>query len=330
MGGGLPDSDLTMQEAQVSSPDLPICPACGGVGEFRLEGDDITYFATDYHARLFRCGDCGIDFQHPMPTRDVIAAFYPGGYWLESLSKSPLARLMRFYVDGMLDLDLMRWFRKMGLRKGDRYLDLGCSRGDFLAKVCATGVTGEGIEADPQAAAHARAAFGLTVHELDLDEWQPEASEWAAMSLFHVLEHVREPRMLLQRCWKGLRPGGKLLVRVPNIRSWQSLWFGAGWKPLDLPRHLTHFHPRALVRLLESTGFHVSSRSTWTLRDGPPAWSATLFPKGEPTYQQIHQKTSSWRIAVYFGLTWTLTPLEIFAAIFGKGGMITVLAEKHE
>lgn len=318
-------------EAKVSTNDVsPKCPACGGDGDFRLEGGDVTYFATDYRARLYRCGDCGIDFQHPMPSRAVIAAFYPGGYWLESLSKSPLARLMRFYVDGMLRLDLLRWFRRLNLGKGETYLDLGCSRGDFLALACATGVSGEGIEGEPHAAAHARKVFGLKVHELDLDEWRPRDGHWAGMSLFHVLEHVRQPRQLLQQCWRGLQPGGKLLVRVPNIRSWQSVWFGRRWKPLDLPRHLTHFHPQALVSLLEKTGFRVRRCSTWTLRDGPPAWSATLFPKGEPTYQQIHDKPSSWRIAVFFLITWALTPLEILAAICGRGGMITITAEKLE
>lgn len=304
------------------------CLICDGWGRFRLEGGDVTYRSTAYRAKLYRCQSCGIDFQHPMPDRTTIAAFYPSGYWLESMGKSVLAKLMGFYVKTMLKLDLLRWFRKMKLPKGAPYLDLGCSRGDFLAMTQEEGVAAEGIEGDPQAAAHARRVFGAVVHELDLDTWQPEANAWAGLSMFHVLEHVQDPRALLQTCFRGLQPGGKLLLRVPNIGSLQSRVFGRHWKPLDLPRHLTHFNPKALKALLESVGFEIKSRSTWTLRDGPPAWSATMFQKGEPTYQQIHQQPSVWRIGVFFILTWLMTPLELLASIFNSGGMITILAEK--
>lgn len=306
----------------------PTCPACDGQGRFRLEGGDVIYFATDYRARLYRCAGCGIDFQHPMPARATIATFYPAGYWLESLKTSPLAKLMGFYVKTMLQLDLMRWFAKMTLAKGARYLDLGCSRGDFLAMTLGTGVAAEGVEGDPQAADHARRVFGVTIHELDLDTWQPELGQWAGISMFHVLEHVSQPRQLLEQCRLGLQPGGKLLLRVPNINSWQSRLFGRHWKPLDLPRHLTHFHPKAMSQLLDRVGLRIIHQTTWSLRDGPPAWAATLFPAGEPTFQQIHKRPSVWRIMVYLILTWLFTPIEILAAFCGGGSMMTVLAEK--
>lgn len=322
--------DSTTAANTEESAGSAVCPVCGGCGVYRLEGGDQTYKVTPYIAKLYCCGRCGVDFQWPMPSRNVIASFYPKGYWLESLKTSPLAKLMALYVRLMLRFDILAWFKKMKLKPEESYLDMGCSRGDFLALAKQTGVKAEGIEGDPNAAAFARKTFGLVVHELDLDTWQPEPNSWNGLSLFHVLEHVREPQELLNVCFHALKPGGKLLLRVPNIGSWQSRLFGHSWKPLDLPRHLTHFHPKALKQVLERNGFQIQALSTWSLRDGAPAWSASLFQSGEPTYQQIHQKHSTWRIGVFFVLTWVLTPLECLAAFFGRGGMITVLAQKPD
>ena len=312
---------------QAQSQDVR-CIVCNGPADFWLKGEDRTYVATNYVATLFRCRKCGAAFQHPMPSREVIASFYPGGYWLESLKTSPLAKLMRFYVAMMLKWDLFRWFQRMKLAPRNRFLDLGCSRGDFLAMAAKTGVHAEGIEGDLQAADFARKTYGVTVSSLDLDTWEPIDEAWDGLSLFHVLEHVRDPHKLLLQCWKGLKPGGRLLLRVPNVSSWQARLFGAKWKPLDLPRHLTHFHPKVLRELLQNTGFSVAVQSTWTLRDGPPAWAATVFQSGEPTFQQIKRKRSTWRVGVFFLLTWFFTPLELMAAAFGQGGMITFVGQK--
>src|SRR5207245_2811653 len=52
-------------------------------------------------------------------------------------------------------------------------------------------------------------------------------------------------------------PGGRLVVSVPNLASLAFHWFGAAWIGLDLPRHLTHFTPRTLARMLERAGFEV-------------------------------------------------------------------------
>jgi 2-polyprenyl-3-methyl-5-hydroxy-6-metoxy-1,4-benzoquinol methylase len=79
----------------------------------------------------------------------------------------------------------------------------------------------------------------------------------------HSLEHVAEPRADLARVRRLLRPGGLLLVSVPNFGSWQRERFGAEWFALDVPRHRTHFTPRSLAHALQGEGFElVSMRAT--------------------------------------------------------------------
>ena len=66
--------------------------------------------------------------------------------------------------------------------------------------------------------------------------------------MWSSLEHVHEPRLAVRAAREVLRPGGLLVVYVPNLGSWSFRTFGEHWFALDLPRHLTHFTPETLGR----------------------------------------------------------------------------------
>jgi predicted SAM-dependent methyltransferase len=78
---------------------------------------------------------------------------------------------------------------------------------------------------------------------------------WDAISMWHVLEHVHALDAYLDQFSKLLAPGGKLLIAVPNYTSWDAEKYGAGWAAYDVPRHLYHFSPASMQRLLEQHGF---------------------------------------------------------------------------
>lgn len=305
------------------------CPFCAAAATPLGEHGDCFYGMTDFRTHLYRCGRCASTFQHPIPDRDTIVSFYPSGYWQEGQATSLLERLQRRYVDLMMAGDLMRWVRRLRLAPGDRYLDIGCSRGDWLAKIRQLGLRVEGLEADPRAAAYARKVHGLVVQELDDASWLPEPGAFQAISFFHLLEHVQDPGAFLGKIHTALSPGGRILVRVPNPRSLQARLLGWRWKGWEIPRHLHMFSPRALTDLLQRKGFEITHRSTWTLRDGPPALSSSLLPAGEPTWQHIKQRPSAILTLAYLALTWLVTPLELLAAACGRGAHLTVIARKR-
>ena len=305
------------------------CPLCGGQAPFLMSGRDQFYAVTDYVAHLYRCLACGTLCQHPVPDRATIAAFYPKGYWQETRGpKGLMARLQQTYIDWMLRTDLMAWIAAMNLPRGQRLLDVGCSRGDWLDKIRTAGYRVAGLEADPRAAAYARSRYKLNVTEGDGDTWDPAPASFEAITCFHLLEHLRDPAGFLDKAYRALMPGGKLLVRVPHIGGLQAQLLGARWKGLELPRHLTHFTRKALTDLLQQKGFVPDRVSTWALRDGPACFASSLFRRGEPTWQQIHGRPSAPATLVYLGLTWLLTPLEAAAALTGYGSMLTVLATR--
>jgi predicted SAM-dependent methyltransferase len=87
------------------------------------------------------------------------------------------------------------------------------------------------------------------------DEAPLEGRHFDVVRLSHVLEHLPSPRKSLGKVHRLLRPGGLLWVEVPNAASLERRLFHRHWCHWDLPRHLYHFTPTTLVRLLRDTGF---------------------------------------------------------------------------
>jgi len=94
-----------------------------------------------------------------------------------------------------------------------------------------------------------------------------------------VLEHLYEPRKVLQKVCNWLKPRGIFYVFVPNILSWEARIFRSYWYGLDLPRHVHHFTPKSLAHLATSAGLRqvrmvtpagcYLEESAWLLFDDP-------------------------------------------------------------
>jgi SAM-dependent methyltransferase len=107
----------------------------------------------------------------------------------------------------------------------------------------------EAVGVDPYASAaspHVRAI-----------EFEEVTGAWSAVIFWHSLEHLRRPVRALRHAAAIVVPGGVLVVAVPNAASLQARLFGDRWLALDLPRHLVHLSPPALLSQIETLGFRV-------------------------------------------------------------------------
>jgi SAM-dependent methyltransferase len=143
------------------------------------------------------------------------------------------------------------------LRRGapppGRLVDAGAGRGRFVAAARAAGYDAEGFEPDPARAA-AAVSYGVALRTAGIEEVELAAGSVDAVTAWHVLEHVDDPDAAVARIAGWLRPGGALLVGVPNLDSLQARVGGERWYHLDLPRHRTHFTPAGLDALLRRHG----------------------------------------------------------------------------
>jgi 2-polyprenyl-3-methyl-5-hydroxy-6-metoxy-1,4-benzoquinol methylase len=138
-----------------------------------------------------------------------------------------------------------------------RVLDVGCGTGGYLRTWQRLGWIVEGIEPAANAARIAASRLQARVHVGTIDEVALADESYDLVTMCHSLEHVPSPRAALQRVFDALRPGGRLVVMVPNFASWERRVFGKEWFGLEVPRHLFHFEPATLRSALESAGLRV-------------------------------------------------------------------------
>jgi SAM-dependent methyltransferase len=89
------------------------------------------------------------------------------------------------------------------------------------------------------------------------------------VTLWYVIEHMRNPRKVLEEMKRVLRPKGILLLAQQNFNSYQARYFGTRWLILDPPRHLYQFSPENLRRLTEHEGFQCIAIDHESLEMGP-------------------------------------------------------------
>ncbi len=164
-----------------------------------------------------------------------------------------------------------------------RLLDVGCSRGYFVETAAALGFASEGVEPAQQIAAEARAR-GLTVHAGLLEEQHFPDGCFDALTLFEVIEHLREPRPLLTEVRRVLKPGGVLLLSTGNTASWTVAIMGARWDYFHIARdggHISFFHPGSLGLLAARCGFSIERIETRRVKfreqGGGPAGRYSLW-----------------------------------------------------
>ena len=141
--------------------------------------------------------------------------------------------------------------------QGLRLIDVGCSRGHFVAAAASLGFSAEGVEPAPHIAEAARAQ-GLNVRTGLLQELRLPDASFDAVTLFEVLEHLKQPIALVRECARIVKPGGILCVTTGNAASWTVAVMGSRWDYFHIEKdagHVSFFNPRSLALLGQRGGF---------------------------------------------------------------------------
>lgn len=135
-------------------------------------------------------------------------------------------------------------------------LDIGAGTGFFLHYMQKKGWQVTGTEVNEAARALASAERGLSLLPAgDLFSLPPRSFD--VITLWHVMEHLHDPGKFWHEFTRLLRPGGTLIIALPNPGSWDATHYREFWAAWDTPRHLWHFTPANLEMMASHYGFRM-------------------------------------------------------------------------
>lgn len=315
------------------------CPHPEGRGEVLFPAAD---YMTGDDFRIERCRDCGLARTLPVPDAQGLGRYYPPAY--HGIGQ---ARRFPALVEAAQDWLYRRRVRDLERRTGiaaGRVMDYGCGRGFLLQAFRERGWSPVGVELSEASARYPREILGLQVHTVSDAQAAWPDGDFDLVTLWHVLEHLPDPEAALQQLAAKLRPGGWMMIGVPDFGSGEAAAAGPAWFHLDVPRHLVHFTRPVLAAMLERQGLQVRDWSahapefdlfscvqSWQNRLGLPA-NLLYTTLRNPGSRPPGAARPAWlRLAALalagpmgaVGLPWVL----VLGAL-GRGSSMTVLAMK--
>jgi hypothetical protein len=229
------------------------CPLC------RVQKDVLVRAENGY--RICKCSLCGLAYVNPQPLID---------YGQEDFQyyRGPLAQAEKLKrIQKSVFAEGLTLIAQMDLQPG-RLLDVSSGYGNFLLAASERGWDLYGVDVSEATCAYAIDELDFqnvkvgTLHQAGFPE-----GFFTAVTLWNVLEHVGAPLELLREAWRVLRPGGAVLIRVPNmflfdlLLPWlpvvqklrgRSIGYLGGVRP---PLHLFGYDPLTLSAMLTEAGF---------------------------------------------------------------------------
>jgi len=229
-------------------------------------GAETIFPAFDYISgetfQVARCLECRQVVTLPVPAN--IGHYYPAGYYGDKKGRR-FPAVMEWLQEKLYVWRSRQVLRRLK-RKNAKVLDVGCGRGQLLRAFRQSGCDVTGTEFSEEACRFAREVLKLPVRVGLLQELNFPDNSFDVVVMWHVLEHVSDPRPTIAEVARILRPGGIFLVAVPNFGSPEAQLTKAGWFHLDVPRHLSHHTSESLSQSLTAAGLS-------------PTWVSSLAPE---------------------------------------------------
>ena len=301
------------------------CPLCDSdqTTPFLIAQD--MYTGEPHH--IVRCARCGLIQTRLSPSSEAMYVY--GGTADAGARFGSAQRLLRMFRRARV--------RQFARRRPGRALDVGCGDGSFLEALAQEGWEVFGTELSPEIAVTAKQRLGDRISVEKMGNPAHVEASFDLITFWHVLEHLDNPRQALSEARRLIKPGGTVIIAVPNIESFQAQLFKQDWLHLDVPRHRWHFDPRTLSDLAERCDFHVEDVCHFSMEYGPFGiiqGIATKLGGGHVLFTRLFRlsplglvrEVSFWLHLLL--VSFTVIPsvlVEAFAAIAKRGGAIMLV-----
>lgn len=200
-------------------------------------------------SELTSCRSCKISYNSIFPTKEELEETYKKNYKLsvDDLHNAERRRLFRYPENISLISDLMNYSKPPS-----SILDIGCDRGFFLDEARRYGYKVYGVELSQEARSYTQ-KINIDVKD-DIEDYD---RKFDVITMWHVLEHLENPKEFLEKVKSKLNRPGYLLIRVPDFGSYWSQFIKDKWDWFTPNVHLFHYNIESLGHLINSLGFSI-------------------------------------------------------------------------
>ncbi len=229
------------------------CPVCSSPNIApKLISTDHTVSGESFE--IWQCNDCSLRFTQNIPEAEEIGKYYQSeNYISHTATNKGIINWLYLRVRQITLLGKRKLIERFtGIKKGD-LLDIGAGTGAFVHYMSTAGWRVEGLEPDDGAIKRAAATYGIRLKPSS-ELFNINENSFDVITLWHVLEHVHGLHGYIQQIKKLCRTSGKIFIAVPNYTSFDAHYYDQSWAAYDVPRHLYHFSPQAMEKLLTLHG----------------------------------------------------------------------------
>ncbi|EIM63804.1 class I SAM-dependent methyltransferase [Desulfobacter postgatei] len=314
------------------------CQLCNS-RKYTVQFSAYDYITNEAHV-LVRCDNCNFSYVNPQPTVDQLQKYYPESYYGDD----------QFLYEKIDNFIRFKKIKELFPDTTGTILDIGCGKGLLLKALEDINWKVHGIELSETSALYAKKKLNIKIATQMLDTCNFPSNHFDLVTMFHSLEHMKEPKKILKEIHRVLSDDGILLIEVPKFDSLFSKLFKEKWFHLDLPRHLYHFENFSIKKILKDSGFQIIDHKNF-------AFFYDIFGNIQSCYNFICSKVNLFndfntkrltiksikkfrhRNRIYLDLLFchltfpvfflVMLLLSIVLSLFNQGGTLIILAQKH-
>jgi 2-polyprenyl-3-methyl-5-hydroxy-6-metoxy-1,4-benzoquinol methylase len=238
---------------------------------------------------IVECSACSFRFTQDVPDANSIFPYYRSEDYISHTDETKgLIGTMYKRIRRKTLVIKRKLIEKANGKSTGSLLDVGCGTGAFVHEMQQRNWKVTGLEPDTGARQIAKKLYDLDLKEQN-ELFHLPVSSFDAITLWHVLEHVHDLDGYIQQLKLLMNESGKLFIAVPNYTSLDARIYKKYWAAYDVPRHLYHFSPLSMQKLMEKNGlkiiqyrpmwydsFYISLLSS-KYKNGKSKWIASLW-----------------------------------------------------
>ncbi|HKL08608.1 MAG TPA: class I SAM-dependent methyltransferase [Bacteroidales bacterium] len=206
------------------------------------------YSISNQPFEIWQCTSCNFLFTQNIPDEESIGSYYASEEYI-SHSDTKKGIVNRLYHIARKIMLGKKYQLIKKISSGETLLDIGCGTGYFLNYIQGKGYQTLGLEVNEQARNFGQQHFGLNILPPEKLLNREINQKFKVVTLWHVLEHLYQPRLYLQRISEILDNDGVLILALPNPDSFDGKLYQKFWAGYDVPRHIWHFTPQTIGKL---------------------------------------------------------------------------------